>query len=300
MSMEHLKADDCLPIRERLDRYVSGELARDESDAVRRHLEGCAQCATAYANRVRIRESLRGAVDSEFAPASLRGSIGRSIREPRRWRISPSVSPSWQRWSVAILTSMLLIVAGFALLKRYVPADRPEIASNAALEQARLLNARTLRIGLGDHIFCAIQHHTADLHETLEQMAHEMGPDYFGLVKLVSQKIPGYEVVVGHQCENEGRRFVHLILRKGDTVGSLAITAKGNDRFSNDRRTFANSADGIPLFQAKVLDGGGFHVSGFETKKYLAFLVSAAPSGEDNLRMASNIASGVDAFLDRL
>jgi rSAM/selenodomain-associated transferase 1 len=161
----------------------------------------------------------------------------------------------------------------------------------ASLDQS----AQVLKIGLSDHINCAVMHGQANRRFTPEQMAERMGADYIGLVPVVKEKAPaGYEVVVAHKCHTDKREFVHMILKNEDKVLSLIITKKSGEAFPKNAALEVIEAAGIPLYEARMQD---YEVAGFETRDYLGFIVSNL-SKDDNLQIASTITPAVRLLLE--
>ncbi len=132
---------------------------------------------------------------------------------------------------------------------------------------------------------------------TLEAMSRKLGPEYIGLVSLAKERVPSeFDVVVAHQCTFNGRRFIHLILKNQETVLSLAITRKEGEVFPlNGLRAAMNVSD-VPLYKSRIQN---MEVAGFETRDYLAFVVSDLREKE-NSQIASSLAPAVRDFLSKL
>jgi len=75
---------DCKEFRERLDRYVDGELAGADADEAREHLKSCASCARAEAGLRHLRSSLKRVVNRHRAPPELEVKVLRSLRSRKR------------------------------------------------------------------------------------------------------------------------------------------------------------------------------------------------------------------------
>ena len=128
-------------------------------------------------------------------------------------------------------------------------------------------------------------------------MREQLGPDFFGLVAMVNDKLPGaYRVIVGHHCKAKGREYVHLILKSPQTALSLVVTKKNGESFTQNHVAAILESAGVPIFGAHM---SNLEVAGFETRDYLAFVVSDL-SREDNLQIASALAPPVQAFLSKL
>lgn len=286
MKVIGFEQNQCKKIRSYLDSYLSNELMVETNHEVLKHLDGCQACADALASRSRVKQVLRQAVMQDEAPAGLRYRIQKDIRK--------SAEPvRWGQWVLVAAAAVVLMVGAIGVVR--FAGSRGAQPRNERAESAQ--TAELLTIGLNDHSFCAIDHNLASRRFTREEMSQKMGPEFAGLVDLVEQKAPGeYDVVVGHRCRFAGRPFIHLILRNQETVISLAITKKNGENFPADAAASALQASGVLLYESRIQN---FEVTGFETRDYLAFVVSNLPK-EENVRIASNLAPGVRDFLMKL
>lgn len=71
---------DCKEFRERLDRYVDGELSGADLEEARAHAEVCASCVKAEAGLRHLRSSLKRVVNRHQPPAELEREVLRSLR----------------------------------------------------------------------------------------------------------------------------------------------------------------------------------------------------------------------------
>jgi anti-sigma factor (TIGR02949 family) len=286
MKVIGFEQNQCKKIRSYLDSYLSNELMVETNHEVLKHVDSCQGCADALASRARVKQVLRQAVMQDEAPAGLRYRIQKDIRK--------SAAPvGWGQWVLIAAAAVVLMVGAIGVVRFTGSRGAQPRNERAASAQTTEL----LTIGMNDHSFCAIDHNLASRRFTREEMSQKMGPEFAGLVDLVEQKAPGeYEVVVGHRCQFAGRPFVHLILRNQETVISLAITKKNGESFTADAARNALQASGVSLYDSRI---NNFEVTGFETRDYLAFVVSNLPK-EENVRIASNLAPGVRDFLTKL
>ena len=278
----------CKKIRSYLDSYLSNELLVETNHEVLKHLEGCQACSDALADRVRVRSALRQAVMQDEAPAGLRYRIQKDIRKS-------GSHARWSQWALVAVAAGVLLAGTIGVVR--FTGSRNVRDQQATTARTTEQTTDLLRIGWNDHSFCAIDHNFAGRRFTREQMSQSIGAEFDGLVDLVEQKAPGeYEVTVGHRCRFEGRQFVHLILKNHETIISLAITKKNGEGFSANDLPSALQASGVSLYDSRIEN---LEVTGFETRDYLAFVVSSLPK-EDNVRIASNLAPGVRDFLKKL
>ena len=70
---------DCAEAFSRLDDYLDRELAPEELERVREHLEVCATCAEEFRFEARVIEVLRGRIASLRAPAAVRERVEQAV-----------------------------------------------------------------------------------------------------------------------------------------------------------------------------------------------------------------------------
>jgi hypothetical protein len=129
---------------------------------------------------------------------------------------------------------------------------------------------------------------------TEEEVAERLGADFRGLVARVKENAPeNYRVVVGHRCKFNGREFVHLILKSPEATTSLVLTRKHGESFAKDAVTAVIESSNIPVHEASIKD---FRVVRFETRDYLAFVVSTL-GRDENIQLAYTIAPAVRDLL---
>ena len=286
MNVIGFEQHQCKKMRSYLDSYLNNELLVETNHEVLKHLESCESCSQTLADRARVKTLLQTAVLREQAPAELRYRIQRDLRN--------SAAPfRWTQWALVAAAATVLLVGALGVVRLVNSRGQ-----NTRLQQT--LSDQTvnvLKIGLGDHVYCAIDHGMANQRFTAEQMAEHMGPEYAGVVDLVRKKVPStYQVVVGHRCHVDGREFVHVILRNETAIVSVIVTRKNGESFPREAVASVLEESGIPLHQSRLRE---FEVAGFETSEHLV-LVASALAERDNLQIASSIAPGLCDFLARL
>ena len=285
MSVVNFEQHQCKKISPYLDSYLNDELLVETNHEVLKHLESCKSCAQTLEDRARVKTLLRQAVRRDTAPAALRERIERDIRKRAPGSV---VSSPVMLWALAAAAMIAVLIGSWAAFDSRKPKS-----FEASLDKS----AQVLKIGLADHINCAVMHGQANRRFTPEQMAERLGADYIGLVPIVKEKAPaGYEVVVAHKCRTDKREFIHMILKNEDKVLSLIITKKNGEAFPKDAALEIIQAAGIPLYEARMQD---YEVAGFETRDYLGFIVSNLGK-DDNLQIASTITPAVRDFLAKM
>jgi len=284
MNVINFEQHNCKKLRAYLDSYLNNELLVETTHEVLRHLENCPECSEALENRRRVKQRLKTAVMKESAPPALEEKIRKSIRK--------DTARGWPVWMLVAAAAVILIAVGIIGLRL---RDRSTSTRTDAV--AVSAGGRILEVGLKDHVHCALDSGFANRVFTEAEMREKLGPEFFGLVGLVKEKIPGnYQVVVGHRCKANGRQYVHLILKSPQTALSLVVTQKNGESFTQNQVAAILESSGGPIFGAHM---DNLEVAGFETRDYLAFVVSDL-SREDNLQMAAALAPQVQTFLSKL
>ncbi len=274
-----------------LAHYLRGELPESEHAEVSRQLESNPACRERLEEVRLFQDRLKGAVEREGVPASLHTAIRSSIQ-------AEGSSGSRTTWVYAAAAVIVLALAGWLTLQFLSSPDEPITPPETKIaEVLPAPMAEVLKIGTIDHIKCAMTFYSGDVKAySHEKMVESLGPEYEGLLPVVQPKIEGSNMVVAHQCVFEGRRFVHMILKRpGETI-SIAMTKKrdGADALPSDRTQAAMVENDIPIYRTFT---DGYEVAGFESTGYLIFVVSSMVE-EENMKIAASIAPGVTQFLN--
>ncbi len=297
MDANNSEAKPCEKVRGCLDSYLSAELPSEIAADVSKHLESCGDCSAALAEQAQLKQVLQRAVRQENASDALRERIRRVTRTvPRSTTALHVTSVRWAFAALALLIACLGIWSALTLRHGQQASDTTSYQANLA----RTVSEPTremLNIGLSDHIECALENGFAKQHSTNAEMTRKLRANYARLLPLVQEKAgTDYEVVVAHHCIADGREFVHLILRNGETILSVVLTEKNGESFSGDDQIATLETSGVAVYQSRLQD---FAVAGFETPKHLAFVVSNLHA-EDNLRIAAQVAPSVRDFLAQM
>jgi hypothetical protein len=262
----HLNCDGTL---EQLDAWLDGELSPADSAAVARHLETCAACCGVLANRVALRERLRRVARSAEPATELAARI--------HSRLGVEDSPDRTRRGFLAAAAMVLVSVGtYAAWKsghlRMTPAAREDYIASLVPEVAPVM-----RIGLQQHVHCAV-FRTYPAHAPgEEELAHDLGPQYEGLVRVMETHVPGgFRVVMAHGCEYKGRPYIHVVAKRGGDLISLLITRRAEGEAFDDHLRAVAHEGGTPVYSSGV---SRFSIAGFETPEHLIYLVSDLDQG---------------------
>jgi hypothetical protein len=284
----------CEEALRRMDRYAGGDARYEEVASAREHVKACSLCTDELARREHLRLRLKSAVASESASPLLEQRIRRSLREeaPPRKRSTPWM---WApRLSLAALAILLIAVT----VAYQVGHLRFTVASQEAFVQS--ISGRVasiMRVGLQDHVHCAVFRKTPKKAPTFEEVVKDVEPEYRGLVDLVKQHVPDdYKIIMAHHCRYHGRKFVHFTMKSDSNLISLVISRKGQgETFERDLAP-ALAESGIPIYQSGVQR---FQIAGFESRDHLAYVVSDL-NQQGNLQLMARLAPTVKNFLENL
>jgi hypothetical protein len=200
---------------------------------------------------------LRTALDSEPVPRDLEAKVRAKLEQP--------AATPWPR-----------LVSSFALL----------LALVGGLQVFRVVQtAQLLRVGLEDHLHCAIGGVYPKQTEKAAMTA-AMGP-YSVMLQPILDQMPGDAVVSAHRCTADGRAYVHVIVRRGSTLISVIMTKR------KSAETYPRAIMSRSSIRQSTMEG--YSVSGFAAGGYLGYVISGLPP-EQNGELAERIAPVVRRY----
>jgi hypothetical protein len=158
--------------------------------------------------------------------------------------------------------------------------------------------ASIMRIGLRDHIHCAVFRKFPKNPPEIGEMETALGPQYRELIPVVTGAVKApYRLMMAHQCRYQHRRFVHLALKDGSSLMSVVITEKRpGESFRVEALRPALISAGMPLYESGVLR---FQIAAFETPGHLVYLISDRPR-RGNTETLVSMVTGIAMTLARL
>ena len=230
---------------------------------------------------------LRAAVKSVAAPPFLEARIRHSLRTemPGRRRL-PRLIPA----AVAVA-----VFAGFAVAYQLGHLRLTVSSQESYIGSVSTHIATLMRVGLGDHIHCAVFRKYPKNPPTTQEFIEKMNPQYAGLIPIVRSQVPdSYRMMLAHQCSYHRRKFVHLSLMNDSNMLSLVITRKGDgESFNTEDMLPALVQAGIPMYQSSVQR---FQMTAFETRDYLIYFISDLPK-QQNTELMLALGPKVKDFL---
>lgn len=230
---------------------------------------------------------LRAAVKSVAAPPFLEARIRHSLRTEkpgRRWL--PRLIPA---------AAAVAVFAGFAVAYQLGHLRLTVSSQESYIGSVSTRIATLMRVGLGDHIHCAVFRKYPKNPPTTQDFIEKMNPQYAGLIPIVRSQVPdSYRMMLAHQCSYHRRKFVHLSLMNDSNMLSLVITRKGDgESFNTEDMLPALVQAGIPMYQSSVQR---FQISAFETRDYLIYFISDLPK-QQNTELMLALGPKVKDFL---
>jgi anti-sigma factor RsiW len=271
----------CADYRAAMDAYLDDELPVDARRDLNEHLEQCDACRTELDARRALRRTLRGAFlrSPSFGPGDAFFARARAtmLGEETRTR-----SPRWAgvgNWLG--VAAAFLLVAALAWLVNSLP-------------RAPMLSAAVSAISAhaaGDHRNCALHFALKETPISLDDAARLYESAYRGLREAVATSPPiaagQVQLIEAHACVFHGRRFAHIVLRRGGRLVSLLVTPTRQDGIAQKLTDVTACPTSGDLKVACTTAGG-----------YAVFVVSDLPDA-DNLALARLLAPAVRAHLAR-
>jgi Putative zinc-finger len=282
MSLLKFNSVQCERTRGQLDAYLSNELLVETTGEVLKHLESCPVCARELESRTRVRGALRQAAATVEPPETLQHAVQQRLRNSQ-----PAPVWGFSRSSWALVAAAMALVFIAAAVQQW-----------RGIERGKQMVARVLALGVEDHIQCAIQgHNYPDSAPTPQQLRAKLGAQYAGVLQVVEQKLPGFQLLEAHICDVKGspRKYIHFIARGQGTILSVILTRRDGASLPTGSFLKAAAPEGLDLFQAQLQ---GMNAAGFESKEYFGFVVSDLNQSAV-LQIAEAIAPPLRNALDR-
>jgi hypothetical protein len=233
---------------------------------------------------------LRAAVKTVAAPPFLEARIRHSLRTE-----SP-IEKAGRRWSRLIpAAAAVAVFAGFAIAYQLGHLRLTVSSQESYIGSVSTHITTLMRVGLGDHIHCAVFRKYPKNPPTTQEFIEKMNRQYAGLIPIVRSQVPdSYRMMLAHQCSYHRRKFVHLSLMNDSNMLSLVITRKGDgESFNTEDMLPALVQAGIPMYQSSVQR---FQISAFETRDYLIYFISDLPK-QQNTELMLALGPKVKNFL---
>jgi hypothetical protein len=252
---------NCRDFRDIADTYLSDELLVETNHDVLRHLENCGNCREELNLRRITRTQLRSAIISD-EETTINPIFANKMKLALR---EQSQQTSWLNWKILTPVFATLLI-GFVWF--YSGTNVANLGSNAT---------HTLAVKAQDlHEECGISH----VKEWSEQ-SPKVSAEAINLVRsLISADT---KIIDKHDCEFEGKRFSHYILKRGNKILSVLTTESEYKNATN-----SNSVDTITSEKNTT-----FQVASFQNKQNIIFVISDMTEAE-NLSIARTLSDTIN------
>jgi len=242
----------CQKFRAKLDSYIDNELLIESNLEMIEHFRRCTSCTQEAQERRDVRRRLRDAVREMPVPAGLEGRIRDRLRQPKQ----PQPTKVF----------LMAIAAALALCSGVVGLRDPSSA--------------LLRMAFDDHLHCAVIHHPTP---RVPGEPNQLPERLTGLASLVQQHVPSeFSLKLAHECQDQGRSFVHLTFRDGQHLMSVVITR---------RERGESLGNGI-----RQATRDRYQLAAFESDEFFVYTVSDLPA-QANTDVLAQISPAVQTFL---
>lgn len=238
----------------------------------------------------RLREQLQHAVRTTPVPIGLETRIRAAIRgseRPRfvfgRFALAATLAAGTFGGVIAYQLGHLRLTTGSQ--EAYIDSVSNDVAS-------------IMRVGLRDHIHCAVYRKYPKNAPGIEELAGKMSPGYRPLIEIARKHVPReYRLMISHECRHRGRKFVHLTFKSDSRLVSLILARKeAGEAFATEQLLPALTHSGIPMYRAAARR---FEIAAFESGGHLAYVVSDLPKNS-NMELMLALSADVKAFLSSL
>lgn len=272
----------CREFREVAESYLSDELLVETCIQVFRHLENCAECREDFAAKREMRRKMRSAVDGseKFRIDPIFASrLGAELRDnalnQNTWK---SMIFANKLLVPAMASLILAVVLGVVALNRFVTAPSENAAVSPDLISRGLTDISLKAVG--DHQDCALEK---------QQRWEAMSKQDYAQKAVYTEKVAkplqanfseDIEMLHAHDCIFEGKRFTHVVLRKGTHIVSVL--------FDKDNVTPSSVPDPNSTIVTEM--DNGLQVASFQKDHQAVFVVSDL-SELDNLSIARTLSN---------
>jgi hypothetical protein len=238
----------------------------------------------------RLREHLKRAVKSEAPSPFLEARI--------RNRIRTEASKSFWLRRLTPVVAAAIVVAGVVIAYHLGRWRLTTASQESYITSVTHRVATLMRVGLGDHIHCAVFRKLPKDTPKVEDLAISLGPTYGGLVPILRKQLPAeYRLMTAHECRYHDRKFVHLVLKSDSKLLSLVIARKQpGESFAIEGLVPALAESGISFYGTGVQR---FHIASFESSGHLVYFISDLDQ-QHNMQMMLAIAPQVNELLRKV
>jgi anti-sigma factor RsiW len=278
---------DCQKIWEMLDLYLDNELLVETNLSVPDHLGFCQDCAAESERRIELRRMLKAALtleDDDEREGFSRNRTQTALDRERRRLITAKI-----RWAVLAASLILALALGLVYWRiRTTPKPTNSSAVNTLPSPLPEVIAAVDRDAVENHQVCALSYPSNWTFDR-QRVARDLTPRFAPLIDVVGRNHASYELIEGHVCSYQERKYAHLIFRgNGHTV---SVFIERDDPGGNPKSSRPREIDQATYkaYQVASVDTGLHHI----------FVVSDLPRVE-NLALASQLVPSTLGFIHKL
>ena len=272
-----------------LDLYLDNELLVETNQSVLDHLGFCRDCAAESERRIELhrlfKEALTVEDDDERESENLsRRRVQMALDRDRGPRISARIR--WAAMAAGVILALALGLAYWRIGNVSKQANSPEV--NTPSPAPTVLIAAIDRDAVENHKVCALSY-PRDWTFDQQRVKRELTPRFEPLIHAINGKPASYELIEGHICSYQQRKYAHLIFRSDGRTVSVFIE-------EDDPRGNPKSSRPLEIAQTSY---AAYQVASVDTGIHRIFLVSDLPSVE-NLALADQVFPLTLSFIRKL
>ena len=272
-----------------LDLYLDNELLVETNRSVLDHLDFCLDCAAESERRIELHRLLKEALtfedDDERESENLsRRRVQMALDREKGPRISGRI-----RWTAMAASLMLALALGLAYWRiNNVSKQANSSEVNTPPPPTSVLIAAVDRDAIENHKVCALSY-PRDWTFDQQRVKRELTPRFAPLIQAIDGKPASYELIEGHICSYQQRKYAHLIFRSHGHTVSVFIE-------QDDPRGNPKPSRALEIAQTSY---AAYQVASVDTGIHRIFLVSDLPSVE-NLALADQVFPLTLSFIRKL
>jgi len=272
-----------------LDLYLDNELLVETNQPVLDHLGFCRDCGAESERRIELRRCLKEALtledDDEGESESLsRRRVQMALDREMGPRIRVRIG--WAALAASLILALALGLAYWRIGNISKQANSSEV--NTPPSRPPVLIAAVDRDAVDNHKVCALSY-PPDWTFDRQRVERELTPRFAPLIKAIDRKPASYELIEGHICSYQQKKYVHLIFRSQGRTVSVFIE-------NDDPRGDPKSSSPREIAQSSYT---AYQVASVDTGIHRIFLVSDLP-GVENLALANQLFPLTLGFIQKL
>ena len=280
---------DCENIREKLDPYLDNELLVETNQSVLDHLGFCQDCAEELESRIELRRLLKAALNISKDDESDRDASSRKRTQMALARERGRIITARLRWmalAASVIVALTLGLVYWRSAKTPMPPNSSPIANSTSTPA--VLIADVDRDAVENHQVCALSYPPNWAFDG-QRVARDLTPSFAPLIDAIGRHHSSYELIEGHICSYQQRKYVHLIFRGDGHTISVFVESEDPGGKPKSSRPLEIDQAGYEAYQ----------VASVNTGLHRIFVVSDLP-GAENLALANQLVPATLGFIHQM